>query len=108
MGDELDPKLLAAFAHARGNLPDTDFVARVLERIERQQRRAFCQHTALVIAALALLTFAAPSILTATAAALSFVTERSGDYSSLLLTPAGWAVSLCVGALVLRRSLRTR
>jgi hypothetical protein len=108
MLDELDPTLLAAFAQAQTPMQETEFLSRVIERIERRQRRALVERSAMVIAAVALMGFAAPSILETTADAMSFITERSSDYSSLLLSPAGWVVSLLVGFVVVHRSLRTR
>jgi hypothetical protein len=108
MSDELDQKLLAAFARARTSLPENDFLMRVVERIERHRRRALFERAAMVIAGMVLLGFAAPSIFRATAAAMSFVTEASSDQASLLLSPAGWIGSLLVGFVVVHRSLRTR
>jgi hypothetical protein len=106
MADELDPKLLGLFGRAQESLPETEFLARVVERIERRQRRAFFERAALILAGVALLALAAPSILKVTADAMSFVTERDSDYASLLVTPAGWSFSLLVGAFMLYRSLR--
>jgi hypothetical protein len=108
MTDELDPTLLAAFARARTPPPETDFLKCVVERIERQQRRAFFGRVAMAAGGLVLLGIAAPPILKVTSAAMSFLTEGSSDYSSLLLSPAGWAASLLVGFVVVHRSLRTR
>lgn len=106
MADELDAKLVALFARAQETLSEEQFLSRVVERIERRQRRAFFERTVLILAGVVLLALAAPSILRTTAGAMSLLTER-GDYSSLLVTPVGWAFSLLVGALVLYRSLRT-
>jgi hypothetical protein len=108
MADELDPTLLAAFAQAQTPMQEAEFLSRVIERIERRQRRAFVERLAIIVAGVALLGFAAPSILEATADAMSLIAQRSSDYFPLLLSPAGWVASLLVGFVVVYRSLRTR
>jgi hypothetical protein len=101
MSDELDPHILKTFAHA-GEPPGGDeFMASVLQRIERTRR---ARRWIWGVAAAALAVVAALNMrlmLEVTAAAVRFAGDFSPADMQMLISPAGWAVSMLVGGAVL-------
>lgn len=104
MSCEIDGRLLAKFAEAQESLPSLEFMQRFLTRIERARRRRSLQRIALAVVLADLAAWIMPSVLGTTAAAMHIVGEQSRSYGALVVSPAGWGVSMLIGFLVLLRS----
>ena len=101
MSDELDPLILGAFAQADEPPGGDEFLANLLQKIERSRR---VRKWAWGGAAVALVVVAALNMqlmLQMTAAAVRFVGDFSPTDMQVLISPAGWAVSMLVGGGVL-------
>jgi hypothetical protein len=99
--DELDPYLLRAFAEAGEPPGGNEFLVRLLQKIE-QTRRA--RRWGWGVAAAALIIVVALNLrltLHMTAAAVRLVGDFSPADMQVLISPAGWAVSMLVGGGVL-------
>jgi hypothetical protein len=79
MSNETDDRLLALFAEAHETLPSAEFMQSFLAWIM-------------------------PRVLATTAAVVHVVGEQSRPYGALIISPAGWAVSMLIGFLVLLRT----
>lgn len=101
MSDELDPLILGVFAQADEPPGGDEFLANLLQKIERT-RRARRWGWGGAAAALVLVTaLNMPWMLRMTAAAVRFAGDFSPADMQLLISPAGWAVSMLVGGGVL-------
>jgi hypothetical protein len=101
MSNEIDDRLLALFAEARETLPSTEFLQSVLARMERARRRQTLLRIAMVVVLGLLAAWIMPSVLATTAAVANVVGEQSRSYGALIISPAGWGVSMLIGFLVL-------
>ena len=101
MSDELDPLILGAFAQADEPLGGDEFLANLLRKIERTRRaRMWCWGgAAAALAVVAALNM--QLMLEMTAAAVRFAGDFSPADMQVLISPAGWAVSMLVGGGVL-------
>jgi hypothetical protein len=104
MSGEIDGRLLAKFAEAQESLPSVEFMQGFLTRMQRARRRRSLQRIALAVFLAALAAWIMPSVLATTAAAMHVVGEQSRCYGALVVSPAGWGVSMLIGFLVLLRS----
>jgi hypothetical protein len=104
MSNEIDERLLTLFAGARETLPDAEFMQAFLARMERARRRQRLRRIAVVVLLGVLAAWITPSILATTAAVAHVVGEQSRSYGALVISPAGWAVSMLIGFLVLLRT----
>jgi hypothetical protein len=108
MFDELDPDLAKAFAQERGSLGGDEFMAKVLLNIERA-RRARMRRWALAVAVLGVLAALNMRLVLDTAAAVvRFVGDFSPADMDMMISPAGWAVSMLIGTWVLFRTRPSR
>jgi hypothetical protein len=103
MSNEHDP-LRALFAEAHETLPSAEFIQTFLTRVERARRMQSMRRIALGIAVGVLAAWILPSVLASTAAVMHAAGEQARPYGDLLISPAGWAVSMLIGFLVLRRT----
>jgi multisubunit Na+/H+ antiporter MnhB subunit len=104
MSNEIDDRLLTLFAEARETLPYAEFMQSFLARMERARRWQRLRRIAVVVLLGALVAWITPSILATTAAVAHAVGEQSRSYGALVISPAGWAVSMLIGFLVLLRT----
>jgi hypothetical protein len=104
MSDEIDNRLLALFAEAHESLPSAEFMQSFLARMHRARRRLYTRHIALGLLLAVVAAWIMPWMLTTTAAVAHVVGEQSRAYSALIISPAGWAVSMLIGFLVLLRT----
>jgi hypothetical protein len=103
MSDEVD-RLLALFAEAHETLPSAEFMQSYLARMERARRLQSRRRIALGLVLGVLAAWIMPSVLATTAAVVHVVGEQSRSYAALIISPAGWAVSMLIGFLVLLRT----
>ena len=109
MNEEIDLQLLTLFARSSETLPNQEFMEIFYARRERARRARAMRRIALT-AALALLgAWAAPTILGRTASAVRAVADYASPLGSvplgeLVVSPAGWAVSMLIGLIVLIRT----
>jgi hypothetical protein len=112
MSDEIDNRLLTLFAEARETLPSAEFMQSYLARMERARRLQSMRRIALGLALGVLAAWIMPSVLATTAAAVQAavqaavraVGEQPRAYGALIISPAGWAVSMLIAFLVLFRT----
>jgi hypothetical protein len=104
MSNEIDDRLLALFAEARETLPDAEFLQSFLARMERARRRQRLRRIAAVVLLGLLAAWVTPSILATTAAVAQAVGEQSRSYGALVISPAGWGISMLIGFIVLLRT----
>jgi dolichol kinase len=92
--------LQALFAETRPSLGGEKFVARLRARLKRErwQRQVYTLVFVAICVALALK--ATPSIMSGTSVV---VTSASSMMSDVVGTSVGWAISLLIGGIVLRR-----
>jgi hypothetical protein len=103
MVDELDPDLAKIFAQTREPLSGEEFMATVLVNIERARRARMRRWVfAAVVLGIVVVLNMRPVLDTAVAA-VRFVGDFSPDAMDLMISPAGWAASMLVGAWVLFR-----
>jgi hypothetical protein len=103
MFDDFDPDLGRVFAQAHEPLGGDEFMAQVLRKMARAQRARMLRR---VLVAAALVIIAALNgrwVLDAAAASVRFAGDFSPAQMEMLTSPAGWAVSMLVGAWVLFR-----
>jgi hypothetical protein len=103
--DDPDPKLLALFS-AAPPLDEAAFMARFVARLARAQRAARRRRLALVAAAALIFAWVAPALLRLTGLVLTGFTVKIASLAPLLVSPAGWAISMAVGLLVMKRLWR--
>jgi hypothetical protein len=106
MADELDAELTRLFAHAREPLTDGEFVARVVAKIERARRARLWRQLLAIAAVVIVASLNLSIVLEKTALLVHAVGEFSSAYAELFITPAGWAMSMLIGALALLRTNR--
>jgi len=104
MSDEIDDRLLALFSEAHENLPSTEFMQAYLARMERVRRLQSMRRIALGLVLGVLAAWVMPSVLATTAAVVHALGEQSRSYGALIISPAGWGVSMLIGFLVLLRT----
>ena len=104
MPDEIEDRLVALFAEAHESLPSAEFMRAFLARMERARRLQSMLRVALVLVLAILAAWIMPSVLATTAAVVNTVGEQSRSYGVLVISPAGWAVSMLIGFLVLLRT----
>jgi hypothetical protein len=104
MSDEIDNRLLALFAEAHETLPSAEFMQSYLARLERARRLKSMRRIALGLVLGVLAAWIMPSVLTTTAAVAHVVGEQTRSYGALIISPAGWGVSMLIGFLVLLRT----
>jgi hypothetical protein len=104
MSNEIDGGLSDLFAEAHETLPGADFMQAFLARMERARRLQSIRRSALIVLLVACAAWIMPSLLAATAAVVHAVGEQSRSYGALVISPAGWGVSMLIGLLVLRRT----
>jgi hypothetical protein len=101
MSDELDPQILRAFAKAREPLAGDEFMLCVLQKIERARRARMRRWGGAAAALVVVAALNMRLMLEVTAAAVRFVGDFSPADMQILISPAGWAVSMLVGGGVL-------
>ena len=104
MSNEIDDRLLALFAEAHETLPSAKFMQAFLARMERARRLQSMRRIILGVILSVLAAWIMPSVLATTAAAVSAIAEHSRTYGVLIISPAGWGVSMLIGFLVLLRT----
>jgi hypothetical protein len=112
MANEIDDRLLDLFSEARETLPSAEFMQTFLARMERARRVQSMRRMALIAVLGVLAAWIMPSVLASTASAVQAaqhvlvdaVGEQSQPYAALIVSPAGWAVSMLIGFLVLLRT----
>jgi hypothetical protein len=104
MSDEIDDRLLALFAQARETLPSAEFMQSFLAGMQRARRLHSMRRIAAVVVLCILAAWLMPSVLATTAAVVHIAAERSQSYGALIISPAGWGVSMLIGFLVLLRT----
>ena len=104
MSNEIDETLLALFAKAHETLPSAEFMQSFLTRMERVRRRQSMRRIALAVVLAILAAWIMPSVLSTTASVAHAVGERYQPYGVLIISPAGWTVSMLIGLLVLLRT----
>jgi len=104
MSDEIDEQLLALFAEAHETLPSAEFMQSFLARLERARRLQNMRRIVLAVVLAILAAWILPSVLATTAAVMLAIGEQSQSYSALIISPAGWGVSMLIGFLVLLRT----
>jgi hypothetical protein len=104
MSNEIDDRLLALFAEAHETLPSAEFMQAFLARMERARRRQNIWRIVLVVALGVLAAWIMPSVLATTAAVVNAVGAQSRSHGALIISPAGWAISMLIGFLVLLRT----
>ena len=108
MSDELDPMLLRLFEGRRESLTDQEFLVALLARIQHRQRAAAARRAVVIAAALLLIVWLLPGLLRVTATVLQSISAQMETYTSLPLSPIGWAVSMLVGFAVILRAMPRR
>jgi sterol desaturase/sphingolipid hydroxylase (fatty acid hydroxylase superfamily) len=73
-------------------------------KMERARRRQNLRRIALLVALGVLSAWIMPSVLATTATVVNAVGEQSQSFGLLIISPAGWAVSMLIGFLVLLRA----
>jgi hypothetical protein len=101
MSNESDDRLRALFAEAHETLPSAEFMQTILARMQRARRLQSSRRIALIVVLGVLAAWVMPSVLATTAAVVHAVGEQSRPYGALIISPAGWAVSMLVGFVVL-------
>jgi sterol desaturase/sphingolipid hydroxylase (fatty acid hydroxylase superfamily) len=104
MSNEIDDRLLVLFAEAHETLPSAAFMQSFLAKMQQARRRQSLRRIALVVALGVPTAWIMPSVLATTAAIVNAVGEQSRPYGELIISPAGWAVSMLIGLLVLLRT----
>jgi hypothetical protein len=104
MSDEIDNRLLALFAEAHETLPSAEFMQSFLSRLERARRLQSMWRIALSLVLGVLAAWFMPSVLATTASVAHVVGEQTRSYGALIISPAGWGISMLIGFLVLIRT----
>ena len=101
LSDELDTHLLRAFAAADEPSDGDEFMVNLLRKIERTRRARMWGWGGTAAAVVVVAALNMPLMLEVTAAAVRFVGDFSPADMQVLISPAGWAVSMLVGGAVL-------
>ncbi len=104
MSNEHDERLRSLFAEAQESLSGAEFMRSFLARMERARRLRNMRRIVLAAGCAILAAWIMPSVLATTAAVMHAVAEHSRSYGALIISPAGWALSMLIGFLVLLRS----
>jgi hypothetical protein len=104
MSDEIDNRLISLFAEAHETLPSAEFMQSFLARMQRARRMQSMRRIALGLVLVFLAAWITPPLLSATAAVVRVIGEQPLAYGALIISPAGWAVSMLIGFLVLLRT----
>jgi hypothetical protein len=104
MSNEHDDRLRALFAEAHETLPGAEFTQLFLVRMERARRVQSMRRIALGLGVLVLAAWIMPSVLATTAAVMHAIGEQSRPFGALIISPAGWAVSMLIGFFLLLRT----
>ena len=104
MSNENDDTLTGLFAKAHETLPSAEFMQSFLARMERARRLQSMRRIALAVVLAILAACIMPSLLATTAALMLAIGERSQPYGEIIISPAGWAVSMLIGFLALLRT----
>ena len=104
MSNERDERLRTLFAEAHETLPSAEFVQLFLARMQRARRLQSRRRIAFGLGVGAFAAWVTPSVLATTAALMQAVGEQSRSYGALIISPAGWAVSMLIGFFVLLRT----
>jgi len=99
--DELDPHILRAFAEADEPPARDEFLVNLLQKIERARRARIRGWSVLAAALVVVAALNMRLMLEVTAATVRFVGDFSPADMQILISPAGWAVSMLVGCGVL-------
>jgi hypothetical protein len=103
MADESDADLMRVFAEAREPLADEEFIRKTLLNIERKRRAQWSRRVLGLAVVAVLASMNLRWLLGATATLVGAVGDYSPAYSEWMISPAGWAVSLGLGAWVVLR-----
>jgi hypothetical protein len=103
MIDESDTDLARLFAEAREPLRDEEFVRKTMLQIERSRRAQWWRRLLGLAVAAVLVSMNLRWVLGTTATVVGAVGDYSPAYSEWMISPAGWAVSLSLGAWVMLR-----
>jgi hypothetical protein len=103
MVNESDADLMRVFAEAREPLADEEFVRRTLLHIERGRRAHWWRRLLGLAVVAVLVAMNLRWTVGATVTLVGAVGDYSPAYSQWMISPAGWAVSLVVGAWVVLR-----
>ena len=103
MVDESDADLVRLFAEAREPLRDDEFVRRLMLQIERSRRAEWRRRLLGLAVVAAMVSINMRWIVDTTATVVRAVGEYSPAYSEWMISPAGWAVSVGLGAWVALR-----
>jgi hypothetical protein len=101
MPDELDPHILRAFAQVREPLVGDEFMVSVLQKIKRARRARIWGWSVVAASLVVVAALNLRLMLEVTAATVRFVGDFSPADMQILISPAGWAVSMLVGGGVL-------
>jgi hypothetical protein len=108
MSNEFDPELRRLFAESSEPLDGGEFGARVLIEIEKARRVQLWRRLGSAAAALVILALAMPRLAPMLVGAVEQAGRLSFAAATFQTTPAGWAVSLTVGAVVFARTRYSR
>jgi hypothetical protein len=98
MHDEFDPDLARVFALAREPLPDDDFSANLLRKIERARRARLWRQILLTAAVVIVISLNMHLVLEQSTAAVLAIGELTSLPTDFLTTPWGGIASLFFGA----------
>ena len=104
VSNEIDERLLVLFAEAHETLSSAEFMQSLLARMERARRRQNMRRIVLCVAIGIIAAWITPSVLATTAAMMHAGAEQWRRYGALVISPAGWGVSMLIGFLVLLRT----
>lgn len=106
--NELDPEVSRLFAQAHEPLAEREFLAALLMKIERARRiRLWCR-ILMIVAVAIIASVNMPLVLEKTASVARSVGDISSTYAELLVTSAGWAISMFIGICVVLRARPSR
>ena len=108
MVNESDADLMRVFAAAREPLADEEFVKKSMLNIERKRRAEWLRRWLGFVVVAVLVPMNLRWILGATATLVAAVGDEWPAYSEWMISPAGWTVSLVVGAWVVLRCRPSR
>jgi hypothetical protein len=108
VADESDSELLRLFARAREPLSERGFLVGVLAKIEPARRARRRRHALVLLAALSAVALSAPLAVETTARTAHVIGHLTRTCAEMLVTPLGWAPSLCVGLWIVLRTRPSR
>jgi len=106
--NELDPEVSRLFAQAHEPLVDREFLAALLVKIERVRRIRLWRRILMLVAVAIIGSVNMPMVLEKTAWVAGSIGQISPADADLLVTPAGWAVSMFIGICVVLRTRPSR